>query len=93
MGRFLAYAFVVLAAAFFVQFHAAEEAQTNYENQLSACEAGNPVREAVILATDTAATLAAKGNAQYREAARKIRVAPFVNNSGARDCDKAVIKP
>lgn len=77
-----------------VESNAGAEAQTNYENQVAACEAGNPVREAVLLAVDTAAEVANKGNARYAAAADKITAAPYVDDlTGARNCDEAVKHP
>lgn len=71
----------------------AEAAHQNYVNSLASCRAGNPVREAVWLATNTAAEYADRGNLKYREAADKITAAPFVRPDGSRECGRAIVEP
>lgn len=70
------------------------ESQVSYENQIAACEAGNPVREAVLLAIRTAQEHAVAGNAAYAVAAQKIIDTPFTNEkTGARNCKEVVRHP
>lgn len=65
-----------------------------WHNQVSSCESGNPIREAVVLATETAAEHSRTGgNAAYRAAADKILAQPDIGPAGARDCGAAIPNP
>jgi hypothetical protein len=96
----LALIFVAVIVVGVVVYLAAERAATdqatqNYDNQIASCEAGNPVREAVVLATQTASETAHPIDARplYATATQKILRAPFVEPTGARDCQKAIKEP
>lgn len=89
--------FVTIIVAALIVIHIAEtQAVTNYENQLSSCIAGNPIREAVVLGLDTSSEvgLPKKARHRYSAAADKIFEAPYVNDAtGKRDCNQAVKHP
>lgn len=98
-GRVLVGIFVtILVSALIViqiaKSAAGDQAQINYQNQVTACEAANPVREAVVLAITTAEINASKGNALYGQAVKKITDAPYVDDkTGVRNCKAAVKQP
>lgn len=89
----VAFLVVVAVSAYFVNAHAAEEAQTNYENQIASCQSGGPLRQGVVLALETAEKFAREGNERYAAAILKIVNAPFTRPNGTRECRKAVIHP
>lgn len=76
-----------------IQKVAARESQTNYENAIASCHAGNPVRRGTVLGLHTAAEAATHGNKLYREAAADITSQPHVRADGSRVCSQAVTRP
>lgn len=84
---------IVVIAAGLNYWHASQEAQTNYQNQISGCERGNPLRKGVVLALNTAAANATHGNAKYAEAVAAILAAPHVLDDGTVICERAVEQP
>jgi len=76
-----------------VEAVAAREALTNYENQIAGCHRSNPVRVAVVTATQTAAEVATKGNSRYAASATRILEAPHIRPNGSVICKEAIDKP
>lgn len=76
-----------------IQAVAARESQTNYENAIASCHAGNPVRRGTILGLTTAAALASHGKNRYARAAEEITSQPFVREDGSRVCLEAINRP
>jgi hypothetical protein len=72
---------------------AARESLTNYENAISSCHAGNPVRRGTVLGLKTAESMAAHGNASYGRAAADITSQPYVRSDGSRVCSEAISRP
>lgn len=72
---------------------AARESLTNYENSISSCHAGNPVRRGTVLGLQTAASHAKSGNSRYRRAAADITTQPYVRSDGSRVCSEAISHP
>ena len=91
--QLLAFVVVVIAAAVITGQIARREAETNYRNQLAGCHRNNPVREAVVLAIETAAQHASAGRGRYAEAAAKVLAAPHVRPDGSVACEEAVHHP
>ncbi|MBS1893659.1 MAG: hypothetical protein JST59_20355 [Actinobacteria bacterium] len=65
----------------------------SYHNSLHACERGNVVREAIVIATSNATANAHNGKAGYSAATKKLTEAPFANPDGTVRCDEAVTPP